>query len=234
MGIIDGDVTFTAEQHETWSILYNDVKDLAIEHGSKDYVEGFDALDLPSDRVPTIGYLHDRVYRATGWSVIRTTTRYSDAVEWYKEFGKKNFIVTNYLRARDELEFTPEPDMFHDIFGHLPFMMIPDYAGLVEMFAPAYLKGNEKQRENVKRLAWFTYEFGITKEGGEKKICGPGLISSKGEIEKVVAYKTPFLPFSVGEVVQHEKSIYDFNDRLFVIESIPWLKQQLKDYFDTF
>lgn len=234
MGIIKSDVTFTAEQHEIWSTLYHDVKTLALEHGSRALVKGFAALELPGDRVPTINYLDERVYQATGWNVIRTTTRYSDAVDWYLEFEKKNFIVTNYLRARHELEFTPEPDMFHDIFGHLPFMMVPEYTELVEMFAPAYLKANEEQKEHVKRLAWYTYEFGITKEDNEKKICGPGLLSSKGEIKKVVAYETPLLPFSVEAVIQHEKSIDDYNPQLFVIESLPWLKVQLKEYFDTF
>ncbi len=234
MGVIAGDVDFTEEQRNVWTILYKQVKDLALKHGSNDYVEGFKKLDLPSDKVPTIEFLHSKIHEATGWNVVRTTTRYSDAMEWYHEFAKKNFIVTNYLRSREELNFTPEPDMFHDIFGHLPFMMVPDYVAMVEMFAPAFLKGNEEQRENVKRLAWYTYEFGITEEGNEKKICGPGILSSKGEIEKVVAYKTPLLPFSVEAVIKFDKSIYDFNSQLFVIHSIADLKRQLKEYFDTF
>lgn len=234
MDIIEDDVAFTEEQHGTWKILFEDVKDLALEHGSKDFVSGFYALDLPSDRVPTIEYLNSKVNPASGWRVARTSIRYSDSMDWYEEFAKKNFIVTDYIRDRKELDFTPEPDMFHDVFGHLPFMMCPEYVAMVEMFAPAYLKGNEEQQENVKRLAWYTYEFGIIIEGGEKKICGPGLLSSKGEIKKVVAYNTPFLPFSVDAVIQFDKSIWGFNSQLFVVESIPKLKEQLKEYFDTF
>jgi phenylalanine-4-hydroxylase len=131
------------------------------------------------------------------------------------------------------LDFTPEPDMFHDIFGHLPFMMLPEYARLEEMFAPAFQRANDDQREDIKRLAWFSTEFGLIRENGETKIFGAGLLSSASELDRVVAGETPLLRFTIENVIPNEKAIWNFNDQLFVFESIDELKVELARYFDS-
>ncbi len=137
------------------------------------------------------------------------------------------------MRGLHELDFTPEPDMFHDIFGHLPFMVLPAYTDLQEMFAPAFLRANKEQRENIKRLAWFSTEFGLIREGNEIKSFGAGLISSYSEIQHSLSGKVPILPFTIKNVIENEKAIYSFNEVLFVIESIDALKAELASYFDS-
>jgi len=225
---------FTEEQHDIWRTLYTRQLPAAREHACRAYLEGFDILQLPPDRIPSIRWLNERITPRTGWRTVRTAVRYSNAVQWYAHFAKKQFLVTDYVRSREELDFTPEPDMFHDIFGHLPYFVLKPYAELQEMFAPAFHKArDDEHREYVKRLAWFSTEFGLIREGGELKLFGTGLISSKGEMERVLSGGTPLLPFKAETIVNFEKAIWEYNHQLFVFETLDALKEELARYFAT-
>ena len=108
-------------------------------------------------------------------------------------------------------------------------------AEIQEMFAPAFHKATtEEQRENLKRLAWFSTEFGLIRENGELRIFGTGLISSSGEMEHVLAGNTPIEPFKVETIANFDKAIWSFNKTLFEFDSLSALKAELARYFDTF
>jgi phenylalanine-4-hydroxylase len=161
--------------------------------------------------------------------------RYADAVQWYGHFARKEFLITDYVRSAEELDFTPEPDMFHDVYGHLPYFTLPRYVEIQEMFAPAFHKAKtDEQREQVKRLAWFSTEFGVIRQDGELKIFGTGLISSKGEMEHVLSGNAPLLPFKVETIIGFEKAIWSYNDQFFFFESLAALRAELARYFASF
>lgn len=222
-----------AEQDKIWQVLYERQMPRVEQYACQEYLEGFAILDIPMDRVPDLDYLNQKITPRTGWRAVRTHVRYSDAVPWYQHFARREFLVTDYMRDWSELDFTPEPDMFHDIFGHLPFMVLPAYTELQELFAPAFQAANAEQRENIKRLAWFSTEFGLTKENGAIKVFGTGLISSAGEMENVLAGKVPLLPFDVATILNFDKAIWSFNQQLFVFDSLEGLKADLRQYFDS-
>jgi phenylalanine-4-hydroxylase len=225
---------FTEAHHRTWTRLYALLEPKLTEFACREYCEGFARLALARDHVPTVPELNARITPATGWEVVRTTTRYSDAVDWYRMFDARKFLITDFIREEQELEFTPEPDMFHDVFGHLPFMTLPAYAELQEMFAPAFLRATPEIRENIRRLNWYSTEFGMIRENGQLKIFGAGLLSSAGEMEAVMAGKTPIEPFVCEKVVAHAKSVNDFNSVLFVAEDLDAYKAELGRYFAQF
>jgi phenylalanine-4-hydroxylase len=228
------DVEFNEEQHDIWKTLYTTQNPEVQKHACQEYLEGAENLKLPADRVPSIDWLNERITPRTGWRTVRTRVRYSNAVQWYAHFAKKQFLVTDYLRSREELDFTPEPDMFHDIFGHLPYFTLPRYTEIQEMFAPAFHQAKtDDLKEGVKRLAWYSTEFGLIRENGERKMFGTGLISSKGETEHVLSGKTPILPFKAETIIDIEKSVYAFNNQLFEFESLEALKDELARYFST-
>jgi phenylalanine-4-hydroxylase len=224
---------FTSEQHKIWQTLYRRQLPRVEKYACREYLEGFDILELPADQIPGLDFLNGRITPRTGWSTVRTKIRYSDAVQWYRHFACREFLVTDYLRDWGELDFTPEPDMFHDIFGHLPFMVLPAYTELQDLFAPAFHRANPEQRENIKRLAWFSTEFGLIREAGEVKIFGAGLISSSGEMEHVLAGNVPLLPFKVETIINYDKAIWSYNQQLFVFDSLADLKDELQWYFDS-
>ena len=231
---VDTDVEFSEEQHDIWQTLYERQSSKIRKFACKEYIEGFDTLKLPPDRIPSIHWLNERIAPRTGWKTVRTNVRYSDAVQWYKHFARKEFLITDYVRTRDDLDFTPEPDMFHDVYGHLPYFTLPEYVDIQQMFAPAFHKAStDDQKENIKRLAWFSTEFGLINENGTRKIFGTGLISSKGEMEHVLAGNTPIEPYKVETIVNFDKAIWSYNKTLFEFDSLAELKKELARYFDA-
>jgi phenylalanine-4-hydroxylase len=225
---------FSVAENEVWKTLFERQIDRLMEHACDEFIRGWEQLELPADRIPHLEHLNKRIKPQTGWEVVRTKVRYSDAVQWYQAFAQKKFMVTDYIRTMEELDFTPEPDMFHDIFGHLPFMTLPEYTELQELFAPAFHRADDNHKEDIKRLAWFSTEFGLMEQNGALKIFGAGLISSKGEMENVLTDGVQLEPFTIENVLEHDKAIWSYNETLFVVESVEGLKRQLSEYFDSF
>jgi phenylalanine-4-hydroxylase len=225
---------FDDELHGIWSTLYNKQLPGTRQYACSDYLEGFDLLNLPEDHIPSVEFLNSQITPRTGWRVARTDVRYTDAVPWYGKFDQRIFLITNYMRSWEEIDWTPEPDMFHDIFGHLPFMTLPHYADLQDMFAPAFLAADDGQRENIKRLAWFSTEFGLIRENGELKIFGAGLMSGNSEMLNVVNGNIPIKEYTVENVIHYDKAVWEQNSILFVFDSFDQLIQELKRYFEPF
>lgn len=223
---------FDQELHKIWQALYHQQLPGTKQYACQDYLAGFELLELPDDHIPSIDFLNTHITPRTGWRVERTTVRYTDAVPWYHKFNQRIFLVTDYMRSWEEIKWTPEPDMFHDIFGHLPFMTLPNYAELEDMFAPAFLAADDQQRENIKRLAWFSTEFGLIRENGDLKIFGAGLISGNAEMENVVNGNVPIFDFTIENVIRYDKAVWEHNSVLFAFDSVEQLAHELSRYFD--
>jgi len=157
-----------------------------LEHLCREYIHGLNLLKLDPQHIPTVAHLNERISPRTGWHIERTAVRYTLADDWYKKFANRTFLITDYLRTRDQMEFTPEPDMFHDIFGHLPFLTQKFYAEIEDKFAPAYMKATQEEREVIKRLAWYSTEFGLVVEDKRIKVFGAGIISGRKELTRTI------------------------------------------------
>lgn len=226
-------VDFTEDQHRLWGALHERLWPRIEAHACQEYLEGAGLLALPRDRIPTVDELNGAITPRTGWRVERTAVRYSDAKDWYAKFATRTFLVTDYMRSWEEIDWTPEPDMWHDIFGHLPFMTLPAYAALEDLYAPAFLAARtDAQRDHVKRLAWFSTEFGLVRQGGQRKLFGAGLISGGSELENVMAGRIEVQPFTIENVIQHDKAVWEQNAILFEFESLAALVAELRRYFD--
>jgi hypothetical protein len=162
-------------------------------------------LQLDPQRIPTVAYLNERIQPRTGWRIERTAVRYTNADDWYAKFAKRIFMITDYLRTRDQMEFTPEPDMFHDIFGHLPYLTQGFYARIEDKFAPAYRKATQAEREVIKRLAWYSTEFGLVIEDGRFKVFGAGTISGRSELANTIM---EFYRLSRDNVIDYSGDIF--------------------------
>ncbi|MDX1689656.1 MAG: hypothetical protein R3290_01405 [Acidimicrobiia bacterium] len=227
------DIQFTDEQHKTWAELYARQLPKIRAHACSEYRRGFDLLEMAPDHIPSLDELNEKITPATGWKVVRTDVRFTDAEEWYRFWDRKEFLITNYMRSWEELDWTPEPDMFHDIFGHLPYFMLPEYAELQEMFAPAFLTADDDEvKENIKRLAWYSTEFGMKREDGKMTVFGTGLMSGGDEFMNAVEGKVDLEEFSLENVLGHDKVMYEQHSNLYVIDGIPELKAELARYFD--
>ena len=227
------DIDFTPEQNKTWAELYRRQVPRVQEHASVHYLSGFEKLELPAEHIPTLIELNAKITPASGWKVVRTDVRYTSSEDWYRYFERHEFLITNYMRSWEELDWTPEPDMFHDIFGHLPFWMNRYYAEIQEMFAPAYLAAaSDEEKENIKRLAWYSTEFGMIREGGKMKVFGTGLMSGGEEFLNAAEGRMTYHDFSIENVIGHDKVLYEQHKDLYVIESLDQLTAELAKYFD--
>ncbi len=181
------EITFADEQHAIWADLFAGIhQPYLLEHVCREYKHGLTLLQLDPLRIPTVAHLNDRITSRTGWRIERTAVRYTLADDWYKKFAQRIFLITDYLRTRDQMEFTPEPDMFHDIFGHLPYLTQKFYAHIEDKFAPAYMKATQDEREVIKRLAWYSTEFGLVIEDNRLKVFGAGTISGRAELTNTI------------------------------------------------
>ena len=118
------EIVFSDEHHAIWADLFAGVhQPYLLEHLCREYIDGLAMLQLDPLRIPTVTHINERINPRTGWRIERTAVRYTMADDWYKKFAQRIFLITDYLRSRDQMEFTPEPDMFHDIFGHFYFAL---------------------------------------------------------------------------------------------------------------
>jgi phenylalanine-4-hydroxylase len=181
------EISFTDEQHAIWADLYNGIyQPYFLEHLCQEYKDGFELLQLDPKRIPSVAYLNEQIQSRTGWRIERTAVRYTLADDWYVKFGQRIFLITDYLRTRDQMEFTPEPDMFHDIFSHLPYLTQEFYARIEDKFAPAYMQATQEEKEVIKRLAWYSTEFGLVMEDNRFKVFGAGIISGRAELTNTI------------------------------------------------
>lgn len=201
------ELVFSEEQHGIWADLFAGIhQPYLMEHLCREYKTGFELLQLDAKRIPTVTHLNERITPRTGWRIERTVVRYTLADDWYKKFAQRIFLITDYLRTRDQMEFTPEPDMFHDIFGHLPFLTQEFYARIEDKFAPAYMNATQEEREVIKRLAWYSTEFGLVMEDNRIKVFGAGIISGRSELANTIM---EFYRLSRDSVIDYGANVFE-------------------------
>ena len=201
------EIEFSEEQHTIWADLFAGVhQPYLMEHICEEFKKGLELLELDPRHVPTVAHLNDQITPHTGWHIERTVVRYTLADDWYKKFAQRVFLITDYLRTRDQMEFTPEPDMFHDIFGHLPYLTMEFYARIEDKFAPAYMKATQDEREVIKRLAWYSTEFGLVIQENRFKVFGAGIISGRAEFANAIM---EFYRLSRDTVIDYTADVFE-------------------------
>ena len=201
------EVVFSEEQHAIWVDLFAGIhQPYLLEHLCREYIQGLELLQLDPQHIPSVAHLNAQITSRTGWHIERTAVRYTLADDWYKKFANRVFLITDYLRTRDQMEFTPEPDMFHDIFGHLPFLTQKFYADIEDKFAPAYLKATSEEREVIKRLAWYSTEFGLVVEDKRFKVFGAGIISGRKELTRTIM---EFYRLGRDNVIDYTQDVFE-------------------------
>jgi len=237
-------VTFTTNQHHIWEILFERQMPNVAKFACREFLEGFELLQLSPKQIPSLTQLNRQITPRTGWTVTRTNSRYMTRAEWFTALSRKHFPITGYIRTQAELDFTPEPDIFHDVFGHQPFMTLPKYVEIFDLFGQAYKKAKtDQQKKDLGRLAWFGYEFGLIQENGELKAFGAGLLSSLSEIQSIDSPDIIKRPFVVEDVIAGRKPdghregdrVYGVteNTELFVLDSLDHYKRELTRYFQS-
>ncbi len=224
---------YTAEDHLTWSKLNDRQMSLNYKKASIEYQKGFDILSLDSSKVIKIEELSDRLKKVSGWSLIPVSGLIPTRDFFFMLINKK-YPITVPVRKLHELDFSEDPDIFHDIYGHIPLLTNERFYRFLTEFSIIALKyvENEKAVEFLGRLYWFTFEMGVIWESGEMKPYGGAIITSDSEITNVKNPDIPKHAFDISKILNTPYDNYKLQKEYFVIDSFDDLFDCLKDLED--
>lgn len=218
------------EDHETWRLLVERQMEQLPGRACEAYMKGQEALQIEADRIPSLANLSRRLNDQTGWQVANVPGLIHEK-DFFTLLSERKFPSTNYVRGRDELDYTPAPDCFHDMFGHMPMLTQPDFADFYQMFGQAALNAEGADRPRLERFHWFTVEFGLIREQGEKRIFGAGIVSSNEEVTHALSDEVTLHPFDPEDIVEKDDyEVYNLQDELFVLDSFEQLVEGFEDW----
>lgn len=219
---------YSAEEHDVWRTLHARQEKLLAGRAADEFLAGLEALDLDREKIPALRDVSRRLFEATGWQVARTPGLL-DAHDFFSHLARRIFPCTDYIRSRSELDYTPAPDCFHDIFGHTPMIVHERFADFYQRIGQAALACRDPAvEEALTRIYWFTVEFGLIRNRSGLRIYGNGIISSSGETEHSLSAPVRKVDFTPELLAAQPYDIWHFQDTLFVIESF----DQLQDEFE--
>ncbi len=197
-----GYIDYTDEENAIWNELYTRQMPIVEKRACQAYMDGLEALGLKADHVPQCKEVSDRLQKLTGWSVTPVKALISFE-EFYNLLANKVFPAASFIRIREHLDYLPEPDIFHEVFGHCPALTDPNFAKFTEAFGKIGLKASAKDRARLARLYWFTAEFGLIETDQGMRIYGAGILSSKSETIYALESKIPERrPFNMLEALR--------------------------------
>lgn len=218
--IIEQDyAAYTDEQHSTWSELVERVLPELEQHAARAYIDGFQIIGLQRDRLPNLAAISARLQPRTGWNST-PVSGFLPAPAFFEMLANRLFPTTIWLRSRDSLEYTPEPDIFHDVFGHVPMHSHKVFADFLQHYGRVCAATTDSVvLEKLGRLFWYTVEFGLIREANEIKAYGSGIISSQGECSNVFSGGCAVRSFSLDEVLNTPVKVDELQKVLFAVES---------------
>ncbi|MEM1096916.1 MAG: phenylalanine 4-monooxygenase [Bacteroidota bacterium] len=213
---------YSAEDHAVWGDLYRRQMAMMPGRACAASMRGFEVLNLTPDRLPPLSELSRRLEAATGWRVARIPGLLHER-DFFTLLANRTFPSTDYIRGRHEIDYTPAPDCFHDMFGHMPMLTQPDVADFYQQFGQAALQAEGSDRLRLERFHWFTIEFGLIQEDGEQRFFGAGIQSSKNEIEHALSDKVTVLPFDAERIVEQDYDVWHLQNVLFELRDFSQL-----------
>lgn len=224
---------YTAQEHAVWDTLFARQSKMLPGRVADDFIKGLDILKLSKPGIPDFDELSERLTKATGWQVVAVPGLIPDEV-FFDHLANRRFVSGNFIRKADQLDYLEEPDVFHDVFGHVPLLAHPVFADYMQAYGQGGLRAAGRGAlANLARLYWYTVEFGLIKQGDDLKLYGAGIVSSYGE--SVFALDDPSpnrIGLDLNRVMRTQYKIDDYQQTYFVIDSFDaLLKQTLETDF---
>lgn len=232
---------YTKEDFSVWKILYDRQIQNLPSAASTDHMKGLDLVNFASHEIPKFDETNEILQNTTGWQLAVVPGIVPDYT-FFELMSNKRFPATTWLRKMKELDYLEEPDMFHDVFAHVPMLTNQSFVDFLEELSKIGLQyvGNAYAIELLARVYWFTVEFGLIQEEQGLRIYGAGILSSAGETKFSLSEEPPKYDFDVRVMANTPFKKDVFQDRYFVIqsyeqlyESIPLIKEVIAEYVET-
>lgn len=220
---------YTAEQHSVWAELVRRVLPEVEKHAAQEYLDGFRIIGLQPDLLPDLSAVSARLEPRTGWNST-AVSGFLPAPAFFEMLAARRFPTTTWLRSRESLEYTPEPDIFHDVFGHVPMHSHRVFADFLAHYGRVCAGiVDQEVLEKLGRLFWYTVEFGLIRQHNRIKVYGSGLISSHGECLNVIEGKCSVHDFSLDEVLCTPVKVDEFQKVLFAVTSFDQIYEAMHE-----
>jgi phenylalanine-4-hydroxylase len=218
---------YTPAEHRVWDALFARQSDLLVGRAVPAFLRGLEVLHLSKPGVPDFNELSDRLTKLTGWSVVAVPGLVPDEV-FFEHLANRRFVAGRFIRRPDQMDYLEEPDVFHDVFGHVPLLSDPVFSDYMQAYGEGGLRAARLgATPRLARLYWHTVEFGLIRGDEGLRIYGAGIVSSKGE--SLYALESPAPPriaFDMPRVMRTRYKIDDYQSAYFVIDSFEGLLKQ--------
>ena len=225
--IAQGWENYSSAEHAMWNQLFERQTKMLHGRAAPEFLEGLDILRLSKPGIPNFDELSDRLMNATGWQVVAVPGLVPDDV-FFDHLANRRFVSGNFIRAPEQVDYLQKPDIFHDVFGHVPLLANPVFADYMQ----AYGKGGQRAQaygtiDKLARLYWYTVEFGLIDTAEGLRIFGAGIVSSYGESIFALDNASPNrLGFDLRRLMRTRYHIDDFQQTYFVIDNFDDLLEQ--------
>jgi phenylalanine-4-hydroxylase len=215
---------FTSEDHRLWDTLFARQSEMLPGRAADAFLRGLDVLKLSKAGIPDYNELNTRLNAATGWQVVAVPGLVPDAV-FFEHLANRRFPAGNFIRREDQIDYLQEPDVFHDVFGHVPMLADPVFADYMVAYGKGGLRSlGYNALDHLARLYWYTVEFGLIKQDDGLRIYGAGIVSSYGESMFALDDDSPNrIAFDLLRIMRTPYRIDDFQQNYFVIDSLKFL-----------
>ncbi len=226
--------SYSEEDHGVWKALYRRQRELLVGRAADEFLAAQDAMGMSPDRIPKFEELNKVLAEATGWQIIGVEGLLPE-LDFFDHLANRRFPVTWWIRRPDQLDYIEEPDLFHDLFGHVPLLMLPVFADYMAAYGRGGVKAhgiNPDALMYLTRLYWYTVEFGLIRQKDGLRIYGSGIVSSKGESIYSLESDAPNrIGFDLERIMRTRYRIDTFQKTYFVIDSFEQLMDATRPDF---
>ncbi len=220
--IDQGWTNYTAAEHAVWQTLFTRQTQLLPGLACDAFVHGMQNLPMSADQIPDFLELSKVLQQHTGWQVVAVPGLVPDEV-FFDHLANRRFPAGNFIRKPHELDYLEEPDVFHDVFGHVPMLMNPVMADFIQAYGHAGLRAKQIGKlTELARVYWYTVEFGLVQQADGLRIYGAGIASSFSESTFALQSASPNrIGFELERVMRTHYRIDDFQESYFVLNALP-------------
>ncbi len=227
-GLNSNPVAYSAEEDLLWGTMVSKLNALHPCVASSSYLRAKERLPLPAHHTPRVGDLGQRLNNSTGFRLL-PVDGLTPVVDFYGRFADDIFSTALYLRCPSRPHYSPEPDMLHELVGHVVMLSDPLFADLYRLFGEAANNAtSEQDLQAISRVFWFTMETGLVQEDGRAKAYGAALLSSSGELANLSTY--PVEKFSIQEMIESDYDISTYQGKLFMARSVDEMASEVSSF----
>ena len=229
--------SYSRDDHATWAALFERQRGVLVNRACREFLDNQQRFGMSPDAIPKFDELNHVLKGATGWELIGVEGLLPE-LTFFDHLANRRFPVTWWIRRPDQIDYISEPDLFHDLFGHVPLLLEPMFADYMQAYGAGGVKAHGVGAEalvNLTRLYWYTVEFGLIKQDDGLRIYGSGIVSSKGEsIHSLESAAPNRIGFDLHRIMRTRYRIDTYQKTYFVIDSFEQLMRATEPDFTPY